>query len=350
MNFEGRVFCCWKCGSGSHIGDKCRDQNRTFEEVFAGLEEGESEGLVQPTWAAVVRSGNGETEEYRKRVKEVECRLTEENLRRQKEKKELERIQRLADEAEEKRKAEEDARRQFAIEEAEMYAQRVVKDAEQSDDELLHLAEAIEAQQQALGSVAVEGEGFVTSPPEIPAPQRDADELVNQTDSSEAQQQTKVSVAEEMEGIITEPPDHQGQVAEMDLIFGPGAHNLAIEYESQKLLPEEKDKTSVESTLSPKEARSRRRKRNKRNGKGSQGSSSPLDATKREGSEGVADVGNISVSPPSVVDSAIQQDSKKIRIEKEVDQGSSLQQDTPMDTQTLDSSIHHEKEDQGTGN
>ena len=31
LNFEGRVFCCWKCGSGDHIGDKCRDQTRTFE-------------------------------------------------------------------------------------------------------------------------------------------------------------------------------------------------------------------------------------------------------------------------------------------------------------------------------
>ena len=30
LNFEGRVFCCWKCGSSTHIGDKCREQNKTF--------------------------------------------------------------------------------------------------------------------------------------------------------------------------------------------------------------------------------------------------------------------------------------------------------------------------------
>ena len=57
LNFEGRVFCCWKCGSGDHIGDKCRDQTRTFEEVFNGSTSDES--FVAPTWAAVVRSGKG---------------------------------------------------------------------------------------------------------------------------------------------------------------------------------------------------------------------------------------------------------------------------------------------------
>ena len=34
LNFEGRVFCCWKCGSPTHIGDKCRSPNKTFEEMF----------------------------------------------------------------------------------------------------------------------------------------------------------------------------------------------------------------------------------------------------------------------------------------------------------------------------
>ena len=31
LNFEGRRFVCWKCGSPDHIGDKCKDQERTFE-------------------------------------------------------------------------------------------------------------------------------------------------------------------------------------------------------------------------------------------------------------------------------------------------------------------------------
>ena len=57
LNFEGRVFCCWKCGSPTHIGDKCREQTKTFEEIFSG---NGNTSFVKPTWAAVVRSGNGD--------------------------------------------------------------------------------------------------------------------------------------------------------------------------------------------------------------------------------------------------------------------------------------------------
>ena len=81
LNFEGRVFCCWKCGSGTHIGDKCRDQTRTFEEIFGGVvnEVGE---VTKPTWAAVVRSGSVGNEEHDKRVQAVEQKLKEDNLRK----------------------------------------------------------------------------------------------------------------------------------------------------------------------------------------------------------------------------------------------------------------------------
>ena len=72
LNFDGRAFCCWKCGSPSHIGDKCRDQLKTFEEVFnaSGCEEDLGE-QAKTTWAALVRSGNGEAVGQRKRVREV---------------------------------------------------------------------------------------------------------------------------------------------------------------------------------------------------------------------------------------------------------------------------------------
>ena len=89
LNFEGRVFCCWKCGSGNHIGDKCRDQARTFDEIFSGIDENEEE-FVKPTWAAVVRSGQGESEEQRNRVREMERKVREDNQRKDKEKREME--------------------------------------------------------------------------------------------------------------------------------------------------------------------------------------------------------------------------------------------------------------------
>ena len=68
LNFEGRVFCCWKCGSGSHIGDKCREQNRTFEEVFEGSSS--DENFLTPTWAAVVRSGNSNSGPQQDKIKD----------------------------------------------------------------------------------------------------------------------------------------------------------------------------------------------------------------------------------------------------------------------------------------
>ena len=55
LNFEGRIFCCWKCGSISHMGDKCQDQTKTFEGVFNGSASDDSS--LRPTWAAVVRTG-----------------------------------------------------------------------------------------------------------------------------------------------------------------------------------------------------------------------------------------------------------------------------------------------------
>ena len=32
LNFEGRVWACWKCGGSGHIGDKCSSQE-TFDEI-----------------------------------------------------------------------------------------------------------------------------------------------------------------------------------------------------------------------------------------------------------------------------------------------------------------------------
>ena len=50
LNFEGRIFC----GSGNHIGDKCREQFRTFEEAFN--ESASDDDFVKPSWTAVNRT------------------------------------------------------------------------------------------------------------------------------------------------------------------------------------------------------------------------------------------------------------------------------------------------------
>ena len=49
--FEGRRFVCWKCGSADHIGDKCRELEKTFEEVFGNNNDngsGTTPSLGQP--------------------------------------------------------------------------------------------------------------------------------------------------------------------------------------------------------------------------------------------------------------------------------------------------------------
>ena len=122
LNFEGRVFCCWKCGSGNHIGDKCPEQARTFDEIFNG--SASDDNFQEPTWAVVVRRGIGESEEEKQKQSEIELKLKDENKKRIKEKNEQEEKRRLQEaeterqvkeleekKAMEKRKAEEDKER-----------------------------------------------------------------------------------------------------------------------------------------------------------------------------------------------------------------------------------------------
>ena len=119
LNFEGRVFCCWKCGSGTHIGDKCRDQTRTFDEIFGGVDTdvvgGES---LKPTWAAVVRSGQGVSEEERIRLEVMERKLKEDNMRKDREMQELENQKKLEEEEKERRRQKNAEDIQKAVEKA----------------------------------------------------------------------------------------------------------------------------------------------------------------------------------------------------------------------------------------
>ena len=117
LNFEGRRFVCWKCGSSSHIGDKCREPGRTFEETFPENDESESPSL---TWAAVVRN-KGAVSEARK---ELERKIAEENKQRDRVRVEAEQ-KRLEDERLEKERLEENMRKR---EEARHRAEREAKE------------------------------------------------------------------------------------------------------------------------------------------------------------------------------------------------------------------------------
>ena len=75
------MFCCWKCGSGSHIGDRCTSQSKTFDELFNGSIT--DSNFEAPTWALVVKRGFGESEDQQRIQKDMEARLKEENKKKE---------------------------------------------------------------------------------------------------------------------------------------------------------------------------------------------------------------------------------------------------------------------------
>ena len=58
--FDDRRFVCWKCCSADHIGDKCRELDRTFEEVFGDNHVDDTgSGTAPVSWAAIVKGKGG---------------------------------------------------------------------------------------------------------------------------------------------------------------------------------------------------------------------------------------------------------------------------------------------------
>ena len=104
--------------------------SRTFEEIFNGPDDDDAEEFEKPTWAAVVRSGNnGESEEQRKRVKEMELRIRAENIRKANELQEVQERQKQKDLEQSTRQAQVDNQRQAALKEAEKVAKQVTESA-----------------------------------------------------------------------------------------------------------------------------------------------------------------------------------------------------------------------------
>ena len=218
LNFEGRVFCCWKCGSGTHIGDKCREQTRTFDEIFSESDDN-SEGFVKPTWAAVVRSGNGDTEDHKKRVQAMEQKLKEENLRRDRARVESEEKRRLDHSEKEKKRNDDEQRRGNVVKEIAAKAADIAEAAKEDvavpsstaeDCSDLELLQAVVPAQVNL----VQGKDQEIHPRSLDVAQQHREWL-----------ESRKRPVEQMFPIhITVDP-------ELESIFGPGATRLALEYE-----------------------------------------------------------------------------------------------------------------------
>ena len=115
LNFDGRRFVCWKCGSPDHIGDKCKDQERTFDEVFGEDNEDENAPL---SWAAVVKGDSGLGEDLRARRDAMAKQIKDSNAEKAQEKKEAEEKRRAELEESENRRRENDLARQEALQKA----------------------------------------------------------------------------------------------------------------------------------------------------------------------------------------------------------------------------------------
>ena len=131
LNFEGRRFVCWKCGSPDHIGDKCKDQERTFEKVFGDSDDTD---VAPHSWAAVVKGNSGLDEDARAKRDAMAKQIRDSNAVKAREKQEAEQI-RLTEleEADRKRDAEKEMR-QRALEEAKQNGQQVTNEMEGLED------------------------------------------------------------------------------------------------------------------------------------------------------------------------------------------------------------------------
>ena len=281
LNFEGRVFCCWKCGSGTHIGDKCRDQTRTFDEVFNGsVTDIEFE---KPTWAAVVRSGQVDDNEQRQKTQDFESKLKADNKKRDREQKELEERIRVEKEEAGRQKQVADAERKKVIDDVaskarELMAGKVDADRENSFDDAIDVDSAGDDDD----SLVVRAAGVIG-----------VTEVGSGDSVSEASSRSRLVAIQHKEWLdertILGENLNLTLNPELERIFGPGATRLALQYQGNEQVENPVDEKSSESdamdagvtseksfvTSTPKKHRSKRKKRHRSEDRVSDASTSP---------------------------------------------------------------------------
>ena len=162
LNFEGRRFVCWKCGSPNHIGDKCRDQERTFEEVFGDDREAAAAG--EQSWAAVVKGKSGLDPAAIAKRDAIAKQIKENNKAKNKEKKELEEKMLAESEENERRRQINENARDKVINESRLQAQQVVTHGndgleDDSFDEIIKANSSDQLAGQGVGSNLVIHQG-----------------------------------------------------------------------------------------------------------------------------------------------------------------------------------------------
>ena len=302
LNFEGRVFCCWKCGSGNHIGDKCRDQTRTFEEVFNG--SASDEDFAKPTWAAVVRTGKGVSDIQEQRTREMEQRLKDANKRHRSRSVNKELIAAVAATSE----------NAAALVSADPPADMTAKS--QTGQKRLSIETVSDSQVLA---VLAHDDGQLL--------ENDAREVTNVS-----------NVDEDLKGVSGTPEasPEGGQKGRKDgdlsLVFGPGASKLQLPKVADQ--PESGSDKSVTDTSTPIREKSRGRRRMRHSGRSSICSPSPVRAPdvlkkirlqKKEVSDGG---GNMVEQQEDLLDPGDKGEASSTNLEESEDWGDSFEQET----------------------
>ena len=296
--FDGRRFVCWKCGSSEHIGDKCRDPEKTFEEVFGQRDEA---GTV--SWAAIVKGKAGVGPDLSEK-RDNYAKLIRENNERKAQEKRMVQERRKAVLAEQERvRTEIEAEKQKAIKDAERLA-KIAKHADPNDDfntsdNNVFVREDLEVptvpdltqpiprhREENLNEIVVGEEGLhasddnalvealeeVPTAPEVTQRGENLTEIVggeeglqDEGEHGEIQQQRLERDEVQSDGGVQKTENIDSS---LEKVFGPGATRLAIEFQGDKdgLISSSSDTSDLDDNISESTpAKDQRKKRARRN-------------------------------------------------------------------------------------
>ena len=257
--FDGRRFVCWKCGSSEHIGDKCRDPEKTFEEVFGQRDEA---GTV--SWAAIVKGKAGVGPDLSEKRDNYAKLIRENNERKAQEKRMVQERRKAALAEQERVRSEIEAEKQRAIKDAERQAELANIRSDPSDD--------LNASDDKVLVEALE----VPTEPDLTQRRENLTEIVvgeeELQDEGEHEhgetQQERLELGEVLYDRGFQKTENIDSTLEK--VFGPGATRLAIEFQGDKneLISSSSDSSDLDENISESTpAKDQRKKRGRRNRK-----------------------------------------------------------------------------------
>ena len=257
--FDGRRFVCWKCGSSEHIGDKCRDPEKTFEEVF-----GQSDEAAPVSWVAIVKGKTGLGPDLSEKRDNYAKQIRENNERKAQEKRIVEERRKAALAEQERVRSEIEAEKQRAIKDAERQAELANIRSDPSDDlnasEDKVLVEALEVPTEP--DLTQRGENLT----EIVVGE---EELQDEGEHEHGEtQQERLELGEVLYDRGFQKTENIDSTLEK--VFGPGATRLAIEFQGDKdkLISSSSDSSDLDENFSESTpAKDQRKKRGRRNKK-----------------------------------------------------------------------------------